>query len=346
MTKVQVDLDGEEDRRVETYKAENRLGSKEEAVKAIIRDFKPVTKEKELYDAIGKWFLKEKGCQDDDFSKGFVEDISLPGSWKERPDIVAVSYEVSDNVVPAIDFHGYVVEVKMDEKSINEAIGKTLRYMERCKSDWNGGFADVAFYIAYVKSGLVEQAVSDVCRNNGVGLLQLDLYDGRVSGIREVTPQTSIKRIPLQGISHSQQSSPGNFERGIRDSYLSAMLKDPENIYNRLIRPKKSVYEETRRLETVVDTVREPKAKNALDFVLDRLEKAGHTRVVASDRIVFELRQGRMEIRPLRQYFYIDTDWDGRAYRVRSTDDILEGPKNGELARSSRGLDEIIRAAK
>ena len=43
--------------------------------------------EKELYNSIGKWLIKEKGCQQNEYSQGYLKDIKIDDI---RPD--AVSY--------------------------------------------------------------------------------------------------------------------------------------------------------------------------------------------------------------------------------------------------------------
>ena len=48
MTKIQIDLDEEEDKIVEVYKIVNNLKSKEEAIKKMIRYFKVEIKPKNL----------------------------------------------------------------------------------------------------------------------------------------------------------------------------------------------------------------------------------------------------------------------------------------------------------
>ena len=50
MTKIQIDLDQEEDKTVEVYKIVNDLKTKEEAIKKMIRYFKAEIKPKNLKD--------------------------------------------------------------------------------------------------------------------------------------------------------------------------------------------------------------------------------------------------------------------------------------------------------
>lgn len=50
MTKIQIDLDGEEDKIVEVYKIVNDLKTKEEAIKKMVRYFKAEIKPKNLKD--------------------------------------------------------------------------------------------------------------------------------------------------------------------------------------------------------------------------------------------------------------------------------------------------------
>lgn len=50
MTKIQIDLDKEEDKIVEIYKLVNNLNTKQEAIKKMIRYFKAEVKPKNLKD--------------------------------------------------------------------------------------------------------------------------------------------------------------------------------------------------------------------------------------------------------------------------------------------------------
>nr|AQS34755.1 hypothetical protein [uncultured archaeon] len=50
MTKIQIDLDAEEDRIVEIYKLVNKLNTKQEAIKKMVRYFEADVKPKNLKD--------------------------------------------------------------------------------------------------------------------------------------------------------------------------------------------------------------------------------------------------------------------------------------------------------
>ncbi len=187
-----------------------------------------------LYDYIGKWFIKEKGCQNDDFCKGYVNNMAV--GKKMIPDITAMKYEVNDNnVTPPINFRGYVVEVKKTENVIYEDIGKIVT--NRSSPDWEWGFNSVVFYVAYVKEETADQKIINTCKKEGIGLLTLTVYEDTVNNICEIIkPEESL----FSGISHRQQASPGNFQTAVNNSYISKLLKDPDGM--NLIRPKKEAY--------------------------------------------------------------------------------------------------------
>jgi hypothetical protein len=48
-------------------------------------------REKQLYDPIGEWLIKEKGCQRDKYSQGYLKDV-LIGDFKF--DVLGIRYEI------------------------------------------------------------------------------------------------------------------------------------------------------------------------------------------------------------------------------------------------------------
>jgi hypothetical protein len=115
-----------------------------------------------------------------------------------------------------------------------------MRYKERCKYYWQEGFHEIRFYIGYVEEGSIPQDIKDVCKNNGIGLLQLHVYDNKVHVNEIIKPE----KVCLSWISHRRQHSPGNFEKAVNKSYLAQLIKDPNNMYDKLIREEISKYNE------------------------------------------------------------------------------------------------------
>lgn len=66
-------------------------------------------KEQKIYAPIGDWLIQNKGCQRNDFFRGYCVEPRIKG---RRPDLVGVRYERKDQKYPAYDFHFYFVEVK------------------------------------------------------------------------------------------------------------------------------------------------------------------------------------------------------------------------------------------
>jgi len=184
-------------------------------------------KEEDLYDPIGKWFIKEKGCQQDEYSQGYLKNVQVGDI---RPDVLAIRYELVENVYRFIHFHGHVAEVKDDEKGLNELIGKVIRVKERAKSsrEWMGGLHTVCFYIAY-PTEQVSPEILKICGAGDIGILRLQVIDENVINVYEVLEP---KEITLNdGVSHSSQKSPGKFERCIGEiSYLRQMFQRPSKL--------------------------------------------------------------------------------------------------------------------
>jgi hypothetical protein len=92
-------------------------------------------KEDQLYDSIGEWLvkkIKEISLRNEySIRQGYLKDTQVGDI---RPDVFTTGYEIIGNVYPVIDFHGYVVEVKSDEKGLNDLIGKIIRNKRRVKT--------------------------------------------------------------------------------------------------------------------------------------------------------------------------------------------------------------------
>ena len=339
MAQIRIDLDDDEDRKVELYKAENRLGSKEEAIKRIIKTYPLVAGEQDLYGVVSRWFVENKNCQADEFSRGYAINEEMDGGY--RPDIVAMRYELTSNETPSIDFYGYVVEVKLKEEDILRDLTKVRLYIKKSKSGelLANGFNYVSFYVAFAKEGIVDQSLLDICKEDGIGILQLNVSEGKVNDIYEIVKP---KTIQLGGMSHKEQQSPGTFEESIKNLYLRKILKNPSGMYSSLIMPKKTRYEENNKLERLINAVKDSNARNALELTLDKLKQFDHYIPKKSGGAVFTLDIGTVKIRPASKYFYIDTSWNGTTYRVNSKEEILEG-SGGSLTKSSSNLDGIIK---
>ncbi|MFP3910293.1 MAG: hypothetical protein ACOC5L_04170 [Halobacteriota archaeon] len=288
--------------------------------------------EEELYDPIGKWLIKNKGCQQDEYSQGYLKDVKV---GNVRPDILAIRYEVkTDQSVPVIDFHGYVVEVKSDEHGVNELIGKVVRTKKWVKEgdpskEWSTGFHWVSFYIAY-PTDKIPFEIFKMCKNDGVGVLRLQITDdGKVNVYEELKPE----EIQLGGISHTKQRSPGNFKERMNGiNHLKQMFQRPEKLYEDFIRPGKDKYDENRKLNQNLSHVKNKDSMKARDHLINRIksEFPQIKMVPKGGKISFELPESEgslLLIEPTTGYFYMSIG--DRRYRVYSQSKILD-IKSGE----------------
>lgn len=70
------------------------------------------THESDYYDIIGEWFIQEKGCQKNKYSKGYAKEVKL--SEDTRVDVFGLKYMFYDDndSYNSFKFQGYAVEVK------------------------------------------------------------------------------------------------------------------------------------------------------------------------------------------------------------------------------------------
>lgn len=208
-------------------------------------------REEELYDTVGEWFVKNKGCQQDEYSQGYLKNVKI---GDVRPDVLAMRYEVDrDRSVPVIDFHGFVVEVKSDESGLNDLVGKVFRTKGKVikqekphYKDWSFGFDTLGFYIAY-PTEKVSPEIFEMCENDGIGILRLQTTGNGLVNVYEVLKPEKIDE-QLQGVSRRKQESPGNFVSWMNSiNHLKQMFQRPEKLYEDFIRPGKDEYNKRRR---------------------------------------------------------------------------------------------------
>jgi len=200
-------------------------------------------KESDFYDPIGKWLVKEKGCQRDGYSRGYIVDrkagdIRMDVSIK--PDVLGIRYEVIKNVYPVIEFHGYIVEVKKNKRGLDQLMGKMMGITDRARTsrEWKFGMHTVRFYIAYPTDQIPPEIFSR-CKQEGIGILTLpilnekDLDELRADDVFEALEPKEVK---LDGMSHASQKLDGTFLDCInRINYLKQMFPSPEKLYNDFI---------------------------------------------------------------------------------------------------------------
>jgi len=208
-------------------------------------------KEDKLYDWIGKWLVQEKGCQQDEYSQGYLKRVQIADF---QPDVVAIRYEVikEDRALPVIHFHGYVVEVKKDERGLNEMIGKVIRNLRKAKNHEIGqlenassdGLHTIRFYIAYPTEN-VANGIFEICEENGIGILRLQIVDNSKIYVYEILKPKEIK---LNGMAHGAMRSPGVFEGEMKNiNCLRQMFQRPSKLFDDFIRPTLEKYQKQHR---------------------------------------------------------------------------------------------------
>ncbi|MCD6317769.1 hypothetical protein J7M02_01725 [Candidatus Aerophobetes bacterium] len=203
--------------------------------------------EYEIYDWLGKWLIQEKGCQQDEYSQGYLKGVQIADF---RPDVVGIRYEIikEDRVFPVIHFHGYVVEVKKNERGLNEMIGKVIRNLRKAKNHEIGwyenassdGLHTIRFYIAYPAESVTND-IFEICEENGIGILRLQIIDNSKVYVYEVLKPEEIK---LNGMAHSAMRSPGVFEGEMKKiNCLRQMFQRPSELFDDFIRPALEKYQ-------------------------------------------------------------------------------------------------------
>jgi len=196
-------------------------------------------KEYELYDWIGKWLVKKKECQQDEYSLGYTAEVQVADQWKlwcdlGRVDIFGLKYEIEkeNRIQPVVHFHGYVVEVKIKEDGINEVLGKIIRDIKRLPK---GELDKLYFYIAY-PTEIVSDDIIATCKDYGIGVLKLRIVDNFRVYINELS-QVCPEPRPWQAITNSAQKDAGLFHDALLNwNCLCQVIPQPVEFYNGLLR--------------------------------------------------------------------------------------------------------------
>lgn len=203
-------------------------------------------KEHELYDWIGKWLVREKGCQRNEYSLGYAPEVEVADREKRqfnlgRVDVFGIRYEIikEDRVQPVAHFHGHIVEVKLKEDDINEILGKVIRDIKRLpggkfvKTSFGGD--SLSFYIAYPTKVVANDIIS-VCKDHGIGILKLRIVDDSRVYVDEL-PQVQPEPKAWQAITNSAQKDAGYFHDALlKWNCLLQVIPQPVEFYNNLLR--------------------------------------------------------------------------------------------------------------
>ncbi len=293
------------------------------------------SKESEYYDLIGKWLISEKGCQKNEYSKGYVKEVELVKN--SIVDVFGLKYTFYDGNTSrnSFTFSGYAVEMKISPSDVVKDIDKiTTEYLpkipEITPERLRNCLHTINFYIAFIGS-ITPPDILTRCRNAGVGILRI--YE---SGNDEllVTEDLEPKEQILTGISNAEQTSSGIFEEAIRDTrYVNAVIENPCKLFDECLRPKLTQYRKQRALERAYNYCTAEEGKEALDCIFSEVITnnpafiaEGGGKQDQEDRIaIISRKEGEqvLQIEMKRNYFYIGT-MNGKRFRVTSKNQIFD----------------------
>jgi hypothetical protein len=282
-------------------------------------------REEQLYDPVGEWLIKEKGCQRDKYSQGYLKDVQI-GNF--RFDVLGIRYEIIHGYINHLDFHGYIVEVKGDESGLDELIGKVIMVKEGIEDhsiiEHFRGLDTVELYIAY-PTEQVKTEILRICEREGIGILRLQIVDEKTVHVYDVGVKSKQIHTGV-GIAHGTQSSPGTFESAINEiGYLRQMFQRPSDMFEDLIRPSKEEYNAQLKLKELQGYVRNKESEEALDFLIEKIqEKLPQVNITsAGGKIAFILHGTELlNIVPTTKYFYVQLG-EGERYRILSRNEII-----------------------
>ena len=196
-------------------------------------------KEYELYDWIGRWLIREKGCQRNKYSLGYACEVEVADRGKYwfdlgRVDVFGLRYEIAkeNRVQPVAHFHGHIVEVKINEDDVNEMLGKVIRDIKRLP---RGGSDSLSFYIAYPTEVVADDIIS-ICKDYGIGILRLRIIDDSKAYVDEL-PQIQPEPKHWQAIANADQGDVWRFHDALLNwSCLLQVISQPVEFYNNLLR--------------------------------------------------------------------------------------------------------------
>lgn len=198
------------------------------------------THESEYYDIIGEWLIQKKGCQKNEYSKGYAKEVELSGNT--RVDVFGLKYTFYDgnSSYNSFKFNGYAVEVKHTPLDAVNDIGKiTEIYLPKMRESTPkrliNGLHTIKYYIAF-KGDSTPQDLLTQCRNVGVGILRLHENDDDQIDIKE---ELAPKEHSLPAISNKDQQKPGIFEQALSETtYVNRVIENPSKLFDEYLRPK------------------------------------------------------------------------------------------------------------
>lgn len=298
------------------------------------------THESEYYDIIGEWLIREKGCQKNEYSKGYAKEVELFGNT--RVDVFGLNYTFYDGNYSynLFKFNGYAVEVKHTPLDAVNDIGKIAgiylpKMREPTPTRLINGLHTIKYYIAFNGDSTPQDLLTlcsllTQCRNVGVGILRLHENDvGQIDIQEELAP----KEHSLPAISNRDQQSPGIFEEALRETTcVNRVIEDPSKLFEECLRPKLVAVARRRALEHALGYCSAPEGREALDYLFEqvitnnpKVTAEGRGKRDHEDMVAIVFRDSGEQVLQMEMklnYFYIDT-MDGKRYRVMSKNEVL-----------------------
>jgi len=291
--------------------------------------------ESEYYENIGEWLIQKKGCQKNEYSKGYAKEVELSGGT--RVDVFGLKYIFHDenDSYNSFKFAGYAVEVKHTPLDAVDDIGKITRiYLPKMREASPkqpiNGLHTINYYIAF-KGDSTPQDLLTQCRDAGVGILRLHENGGDHIDIKE---ELEPEEHSLRGISNKDQQSPGIFEQALRDTIcIHRVIENPGKLFEECLRPKSREYKKELALCHARHCyIKKKEAKEALDYIFEQVI-TDNPNVIAEGRgkrdqediiVITSCKSGEpvLKFELTTKYFYIDT-MDGKQYRVISKNEVL-----------------------
>jgi len=292
------------------------------------------THESEYYDIIGEWLIREKGCQKNEYSKGYAKEVELFGNT--RVDVFGLNYTFYDgnSSYNSFKFNGYAVEVKHTPLDAVNGIGKiTEIYLPKMRELTSkrliNGLHTIKYYIAFNGDSTPQDLLTQ-CRNAGVGILRLHENDvGQIDIQEELAP----KEHSLPAISDRDQQKPRIFERALSETTcINRVIENPRKLFEECLRPKLVEVARRSALEHALGYCSAPEGREALDYLFEQVI-TNNPKVTAEVRgnwynenmiAIISRNSGEqvLQIDMKHKYFYIDT-MDGKRYRVVSKNEVI-----------------------
>lgn len=230
--------------------------------------------EGELYQPIGEWFIKEKGCQSNDYFLGYTTEPQIPHKHEDRerrPDVVAVRYKRLETKPVSFDFHFHIVEVKAGNSpgQIQNLIGEieTLRNF----IDDAVLASDSVTYYGAIPTVNVPRTLRSWAVENGIGVIGLETSEDRVTVIREVIEALrrdyELKRSEF--LSNNDQRSVGKFVGAVENTNVLNKIMVPREFYEQKLLPAQEEYHREKNRKQFLSYIENAPAKTAASELLE-----------------------------------------------------------------------------